>query len=213
MSWWYYKFDGIQSVGSDVGGIGVCYADTEADIGTRTDFSGKVLLGGSTCHAISEGTDWMIDSSGVWHKQPDPHTTQLDLSDYYTDAETDAAISAALASYTDTAGMTAAIAAESYYRRGSQITATSDSRFDVESLITAGAWYFGASVVPYMDNMPTSFPSSGGGQIRVMENQGTNRLIMDITANSVSGSGIIWRRWYTVSGWGSWYRFDGGVDV
>ena len=105
MSWWYYKFDGVQDVSGSVGGIGVCFADTEADIGLRDAFTGKVLLGGSTCHAIAEGTDWMLDSSGTWHKQPEAHTTQLDLSGYYTSAEVDAAIAAALASYTNTSGM------------------------------------------------------------------------------------------------------------
>ena len=96
MSFWYYTFDGVQDVSGDVGGIGVCYADKETDIGSRTAFTGKVLLGGSTCHAIAEGSDWMLDSSGVWHKQPDPHTTQLDISGYYTSAETDTAIASAI---------------------------------------------------------------------------------------------------------------------
>ena len=215
MSWWCYKFDGIQSVGSDVGGIGVCYADTEADIGTRTDFSGKVLLGGSTCHAIAEGTDWMIDSSGVWNKQPDPHTTQLDLSDYYTDTETDAAISTALASYTDTAGMTAAIAAANYFLRGQQITSSAETPFDVFSLTSAGAWYYGASAATSMLNLPQSAPTTAGGQIRIKENQGTNRLLMELTVNSVPLSGVVFRCWYTASGggsWGSWYKFEGVVD-
>ena len=46
MSWWYYKFDGVQDVSGSVGGIGVCFADAEADIGARDAFTGKVLLGG-----------------------------------------------------------------------------------------------------------------------------------------------------------------------
>ena len=154
-----------------------------------------------------------MTSSGTWVLQPSPMTTQLDLSGYYTSAETDTEISTALASYTDTAGMTAAIAAANYFLRGSQITATSDNHFDVFGLSQIGAWYFGASVVPYMDNMPTSFPASGGGQIRIIENQGTNRFIMTITANSIAGSGQMWQCWYTANGWGSWYKTTMTVDT
>ena len=193
--------------------IGVIICDTVSDLPAVNAFSGISLYMGSVADIIQTGDRYKLNSSGTWIKQPAPTTTQLDLSGYYTGAETDAAISAALSSYTDTAGMTAAIAAANFFLRGSQITATSDNHFDIESLITAGAWYFGASVVPYMDNMPPSFPATGGGNIRVIENQGTNRFIMEITANSVAGSGIIWRRWYTTSGWGSWYKFEGVVDV
>ena len=200
--------------------IGVIICDTVSDLPAVNAFSGISLYMGSVADIIQTGDRYKLNSSGTWIKQPAPTTTQLDLSGYYTDAETDAAISAALASYTDTAGMTAAIAAESYYRRGSQITATSDSHYDVEKMAPAsdqadlrvGAWYFGQSVVPYLDNMPPSYPVQGG-QIMVRENQSTSRFLMEITSNSVAGAGIIWRRWYTSVGWGSWYRFDGVVDV
>ena len=161
-----------------------------------------------------------MNSSGTWVLQPSPMTTQLDLSGYYTSAETDTEISTALASYTDTAGMTAAIDAANYFLRGSQITATSDSHYDVEKMAPAsdpadlrvGAWYFGQSVVPYLDNMPPSYPAQGG-QIRIKENQSQSRFLMEITSNSVAGSGIIWRRWYTSVGWGSWYKTTMTVDT
>ena len=200
--------------------IGVIICDTVSDLPAVNAFSGISLYMGSVADIIQAGDRYKLNSSGTWIKQPAPTTTKIDLSDYYTDTETDAAIIAALASYTDTAGMTAAIAAANYFLRGSQITATSDSHYDVEKMapandsadIRVGSWFFGASVVQYMDHMPPSFPATGGGNIRIVENQGTNRFIMEITANSVAGSGIIWRRWYTTSGWGSWYKFEGVVD-
>ena len=37
-----------------------------------------------------------MDSGGTWRLQPSPTTTQLDLSGYYTSAETDTAIATAL---------------------------------------------------------------------------------------------------------------------
>ena len=196
--------------------IGFVICDTDSDLPAYDYFSGVNLYMGSKAHVIQTDKDYMLGSDGTWYEQPVVQAT-LDPSGYYTKAETalaiGSALSLALATYSTTAEMNAAIAAANYFLRGNQITATSDSRFDVESIITAGAWYFGASVVQYMDNMPPSFPATGGGNIRVIENQGTNRFIMEITANSVAGSGIIWRRWYTTSGWGSWYKYEGVVDA
>ena len=201
--------------------IGVIICDTVSDLPAVNAFSGISLYMGSVADIIQTGDRYKLNSSGTWIKQPAPTTTQLDLSGYYTDAETDAAISAALASYSDTAGLTAAIAAANYFIYGDTITATSDSHFDLQTMaplgaqsqLTVGCWGFGASARPYIDNLPPSFPNVGGGQIRIKQNQVINRFIMEITSNSVAGSGIIWRCWYTSSGWGSWYKYEGVVDV
>lgn len=204
--------------------IGIVICDTDSDLPAYDYFSGVNLYMGSKAHVIQTNKDYMLGSDGTWYEQPVVQAT-LDPSGYYTKTETvlaiGSALSLALAAYSTTTEMNTAIAASVYYSRGSQITATSDSHYDVEKMAPAsgtadlrvGAWYFGKSAVPYMDNMPTSFPSAGGGNIRVIEDQGANRFIMEIIANSVAGSGTIWRRWYTASGWGSWYRFDGVVDV
>lgn len=214
---------GSYSSGSrDVIGHVIC--DDVSDLPAATDFSGVTLKMGSTADIIANGDRYKMNSSGTWVLQPSPMTTQLDLSGYYTSAETDTAISTALSSYTDTAGMIAAIAAANYFLRGSQITATSESHFDLDTMAPAndpsdlkiGAWYFGASIISYIDNLPPSYTSTAGtvgGNIRIRENQGANRFIMEITANSVVGSGVIWRRWYTSSGWGSWYKETMTVDT
>lgn len=182
------------------------YVDTQSDLPSATDLDGYTIVCPSKMTVIYDGSEWIIDETGTWRKQPGQFT--LDISGYYTSAETDAAISTALSDYTANT-VNKAVS----YDRGAQILATSDEHFNVFGITSRGAWYFGASVVQYMDNMPPSFPSSGGGQIRVYENQGTNRFLMEITANSVAGSGKIWRCWYTSNGWGSWYLFSGTVDT
>ena len=210
------------------------YGDTAGDLPAQNDYTGYTIYMGSTFKDISTGDKYEIDSAGNWHLQPSDHTTILDLSGYYTSAEVDSAIASALTAYSTTAEMTvaigqafavliapyytaaqtdAAIEANSYFLRGQTITATSDNHFDVFGLAQVGAWYFGASVVQYMDNMPASFPSTGGGNIRIIENQGTNRFLMQLTANSVAGSGVLWYCWYTSSGWGNWYKFSGVIDT
>ena len=178
------------------------YVDTQADLPSATSMDNYTIVTPSELTVVYDGSKWMIDETGTWRKQPGQFT--LDLSGYYTSAQTDSAISTALSTYT-TDTLNKAVS----YDRGTQILATTDEHFNVFGITTRGAWYFGASVVQYMDNMPSTFPSSGGGQIRVYENQGTNRFLMEITANSVAGSGKIWRCWYTSAGWGSWYEFSG----
>lgn len=211
------KADPIGSYSSgnrDVIGHVIC--DDVSDLPAATDFSGVTLKMDSIADIIANGDRYKMNSSGTWVLQPSPMTTQLDLSGYYTSAETDTAISTALSDYTDTTGMTAAIAAANYFLRGSQITSPADSPFDVFSITTAGSWYYGASAATTMVNLPPSAPTTAGGQIRVKENQGTNRLLMELTVNSVPLSGVVFRCWYTASGggsWGSWYRFDGVVDT
>ena len=185
-----------QNVPSNLDGTWLCIADSIDD-----DFRKRVTL--LPCDDTNIGSGMIgyycvqgTNGFGPWHK--------FDLGDYYTSTQTDSAISTALSTYT-TDTLNKAVA----YDRGQQILATTDEHFNVFGITTRGAWYFGASVVQYMDNMPSTFPSSGGGQIRVYENQGTNRFLMEITANSVAGSGKIWRCWYTSNGWGSWYEFSG----
>lgn len=206
--------------------IAFLICDTTSDLPASTDYNseGLDLIMGSRATVVSDGSRWMMNSSGTWVQQPADSTISLDLSGYYTSAQTDSAISTALASYTDTAGMTAAIAAANYFLRGSQITATSDSHFDLDTMAPAndpsdlkiGAWFFGASIITYIDNLPPSYTSTAGtvgGNIRIRENQGSNRYIMEITANSAVGSGVIWRRWYTSAGWSSWYKETMTVDT
>lgn len=196
MSFWYYTFDGVQDVSGDVGGIGVCYADKEADIGTRTAFTGKVLLGGSTCHAIAEGSDWMLDSAGVWHKQPDPHTTQLDLSGYYTKAEVDAAIAAAEAA--------ASIASLS---RGESIPAGAN----LDTYTTAGRYYCTSGNSASVTNKP--YAVSVSFQLTVEQNQGSARPLQTLTYNTNSATYInkVFRRWFdpVTLQYGAWHVWDG----
>ena len=201
MSFWYYTFDGVQDVSGDVGGIGVCYADKETDIGSRTAFTGKVLLGGSTCHAIAEGSDWMLDSSGVWHKQPDPHTTQLDISGYYTSAETDTAIASAIS--------TAQTTFDSRYLRIGTGSAITDGT-DLNSLTTLGK-FRNANANNGCRNMPLEI--AGRPFTLLVENTYGNQRYKQTLWLGQSGytDRFYWRIMTTNNDWtgADWYKVSG----
>lgn len=191
--------------------VGKIYCDAFSDLPAVNAFSQYgTLTVSSKAYVIATGEEYMLDGSGTWIKQPGKFS--LDLSGYYTSTQTDSAISTALTNYYTQSQVDTAVAAANYFVRGTQVVATSDNHFNVKGITAKGAWYFGQSLVQYMDNMPPSYPVQGG-QIRVLENQGTNRFIMEITSNSVAASGKVWRCWYTSNGWGDWYLFDGTLDV
>lgn len=192
--------------------VGQCYCDSVSELPATTDFSEGTLVSPSECIVINDSDKYILNSVGVWKKQKTGSTVTLDMSGYYTSAQTDSAISTALTNYYTQSQVDTAVAAANYFVRGTQVVATTDNHFNVKGITTKGAWYFGQSLVQYMDNMPPSYPVQGG-QIRVLENQGTNRFIMEITSNSVAASGKVWRCWYTSNGWGDWYLFEGTLDV
>ena len=209
---WIYERTKISQSGNDAPVVcAKMICDTFAEL-PAVNYSQDFTLGiGSEAHVIENDADYEMKSEGTWVRSY-PNKIQVDMSGYYTSAQTDSAISTALTNYYTQAQTDAAIAAANYFVRGTQIVATSDAHFNVKGITTKGAWYFGQSLVQYMDNMPASYPVQGG-QIRVVENQGTNRFIMELTSNSVAASGKVWRCWYTSGGWGDWYLFEGTLDV
>lgn len=81
--------------------VGKVYCDTAADLPATTAFSDFGTLTVSTkAYVISTGQVYMLNGSGSWVLQPSENNIQLDLTGYYTSAQTDSAISA---------GVTAAI--------------------------------------------------------------------------------------------------------
>lgn len=186
MSWWMQKYSGVQDVSGTTGVIAECYADTESDIGTRTDFSGFTLLASSTCHVIDDGSDWMLDTAGTWHKQPDQHTTQLDLSGYYTKSEVDAAVAAA------------SIAA---LGSGSELPANSD----LDTLLSAGSWYCAATNANTCANRPLG-TTTGGFGVKNLVYFGDNRIVQLLVYNVISGTAFnrFFVRVYRSTGWGAW---------
>lgn len=97
---------------------------------------------------------------------------------------------------------------------GSQITATNDNHFDLNTLQTIGRHFYGASAAPYLDNAPSDMSTSYGGEIIVDRVQLSNRYRQTILLNANAHAGKRWER-IAYSGtapnltWSSWYRFDG----
>lgn len=46
------------------------FCDTEADVSSLPEFCrNKGIMPGSVCRVVENGNEYMMDSSGVWHKQ------------------------------------------------------------------------------------------------------------------------------------------------
>ena len=184
MSYWLQEWTAVQDVSGTAGVIGKCYADTEADIGSRSAFTGKTLLATSTCHAIAEGSDWEMDSSGTWHKQPDPHTTQLDLSGYYTSAESD----------------------ERYARIGTGTSVANGTNLD--TLKTIGK-YRNSNASNGCTNMPSEV--SGRPFTLLVENTySPNRVRQTMWMGQQAFTGVFyWRMMYNDTTFSGWYKVEG----
>lgn len=214
------KYSGVQDVSGTTGVIAECYADTEADIGTRTDFSGFTLLASSTCHVIDDGSDWMLDTAGTWHKQPDQHTTQLDLSGYYTSAEVDSAISSALSDYYTAAQVNAAIgfALSGYYTAAevdaaitaNNIGAAGSANENLDNFTSIGHRYWSASNASTLANRPLGTQSGAFSAQNFpigVDTQNPRVLQMGIY-NVVSGlaQNRVFLRLLSSSGWSGWFE-------
>ena len=70
--------------------------DKQSDLPAQNAVADFNIVTPSTCHCVQESTDWQMDSTGAWYKQKSTQdvnaTVQLDLTNYYTKAETDQAI-------------------------------------------------------------------------------------------------------------------------
>lgn len=184
--------------------LGTVICDTFSDLPAATDFTGFVLVMGSVADIIDTGDRYKLDSNGVWMLQPKPSsitaTVGLDLTGYYTAAQTDAAISNAL------------VGGGTFYDRGEVLTADSANPIDFHSatFMKAGAWSFGGSNRPYISNLPASVPNTGG-TIRSMFNQRTDRFFYILTLNSPSQL-CFWYCQYT-GAWQAWHKVQGTPDV
>lgn len=194
-----YKWDGVQDVSGTVGAIAQCFGDTEADKPARGDFTGYTLLAQSTFHAIAEGTDWMMDTSGTWHKQPDAHTTQLDLSGYYTSAEVDAAISAAI--------------------RSSAVGSDIPANYDLDTFVDVGHKNCSAVNAQSCAHRPLGNQNGGFGVTNTLiytaegsADRVRQELIYNVTGQNVARNRTFWR-YLSSAGWSDWYEVNTTVVV
>lgn len=100
------------------------------------------------------------------------------------------------------------------YGIGTALSATTDSRYDLNSLQAVGRYNYGPSAVPYIDNMPSGILTSVGGEIIVERVQLNTRLRQTLYLNSRDNVGKFWvRQSYSGSSpnlsWSSWYVFEG----
>lgn len=114
--------------------------DTAADLPASVD--GYSVAQGFTAKIIEDGSTYIADSSGTWKKQPDG--IQLDLSGYYTAAQTDSL----LAGKQDSLSASQLAAASSGITQAvlqSMISGVSKNKLaftlaELQSLNTAGTW-------------------------------------------------------------------------
>lgn len=100
MSYWFKEYATlgkvtINSVQYD-SVVGVLFADTYADLPSRI-IGTKALAISSTCTVVDTGLKYMMDTYGNWNLMPTG--VQLDLTGYYTSAETDTEISDAITDF------------------------------------------------------------------------------------------------------------------
>ena len=196
--------------------VGIVYCDTAADLPAVNAFSQGNLVQGSKAKDIDTGDEYMMNSSGTWIKQPAPNTTQLSLTDYYTSAEVDAAIAAALASYTNTSDMTTAIntaiMSTQYINRGTEITALGA---DLNDLETCGK-YFTAAYATACTNLPSDFSGLAFTLVVETTTTTTGTRLRQTLKPAAAPSNVpipkMWVRYKTGSGsgeWRAWTVFEG----
>lgn len=180
-----------------------CIVDTAADLPAQNALSPYTIVCPSTARTV-DGERYMMNSAGTWILQPEGVT--LDLTGYYTSAEVDAAIAAALASYTNTADMNTAINTAimntQYINRG---TEPADGT-DILDL-TPGRYYKSANAQTLV-NIPSTF--SGAACSFVIRDTttttGSRRRIEFYSAAPVGGNAEphFWFTYKTGSGSGTW---------
>ena len=175
--------------------------DTQADLPGADDFPGFHLIIGTKAE-VMDGTLWRMLSSGTWQQQPAPHTVQLDLSGYYTTAQTDA-LDAGLQSQIDL----------TYKLNTSTVLTDPDPDNGVyadlwDTLIPFGT-YLRTSNVSDVQHLPTGFT---GGFKAIIERGLTNARRV-ITLFKVSGTGSVGDEFYRcilgAGGTGTWYKYTG----
>ena len=109
-----------------------CIVDTSADLPAQNALSPYTIVCPSTARTV-DGERYMMNSAGTWILQPEGVT--LDLTGYYTSAEVDAAILAALTSYAQKSDVI-----PEAEKRGTLIISTVADKFDILSITTPGRY-------------------------------------------------------------------------
>lgn len=186
--------------------IATIYCDTQADLPAANAYTGYSLSLGSKAKVASDGTEWMIDSSGTWHQQPSG--VSLDLTGYYTSAQVDTIVNGLqpLLTFdsTPTVSSTNPVTSGGVFAAMWGLTDIASST-DLDTLTTIGTYRTSSSSIT---NSLSNCPVTGAAiRLVVQRTSHTNRYYqMIITADPADPT--IYIRKY-LNGWGSWYKWTG----
>lgn len=178
--------------------IGQCYADTAADLPAASDFPQYgLLVATSTCHCIAEDITYQMDGSGAWH--PKNTGVSLDLSGYYTSAEVDAAISAAI--------------------RASIVGSDIPANYDLNLFVDVGHKNCTAVNAQSCAHRPLGTQNGGFGVTNTLiytaegsADRVRQELIYNVTGQNVARNRTFWR-YLSSAGWSDWYEVTTTVVV
>ena len=199
--------------------IGQCCCDTAAELPAVNAFSSiGTLVATSTCRVIDESATYQLNTQGVWKKKTDATSVALDLSGYYTSAQTDSAISAALSDYYTDAQTDAAIAAALAGYYNPNISPSSISNGTDIFTLSAGV-YAKATSVNTLVNLPSDFTGNYDAfllfvRLAFTGNTWRRQFILFPVSNSGAWETRLCYRnneTSTQGTFGSWVRFDGGT--
>lgn len=197
--------------------VGQCFADTITDLPAVNAFSplGNLVVS-STCRVIDTGKLYQLDGAGTWHEKQEGVT--LDLTGYYTSAQTDSAINTALSGYYTDAQTNAAIAAAiaGYYSPAVSPASISNGT-DIFTL-PAGV-YAKATSVNTLVNLPSDFTGNYDAfllfvRLSFTGNNWRRQFILFPVSNSGAWETRLCYRnneTSTAGTFGNWVRFDGGT--
>lgn len=187
--------------------------DAQSDLPGVNDLSPYKITSPSTCYVIADGSKWMLNSGDLWVQQP--AGVSLDLSGYYTSAQTDSAISTALSGYATSVEVTADIAAAltDAFTFSTSPSGISDNT-DLNDLLPG--FYAKATNISTLLNLPPGFSSAFYLVVKLVFYNVTWRrqMIMYPTSNTGTYNTILcFRRTEngTQGNFGPWVRFDGGT--
>lgn len=187
--------------------IGQCCCDTAAELPAVNAFSSLgTLVATSTCRVINESATYQLNTQGVWKKKTDATSVALDLTGYYSSAETDAAIAAAISPVS-------AIASAALTLGNSEVI---PDNTDILTL-TKGK-YTKVTGLNTLVHRPTGF--SGGLNVIVdtpfaSGTQGNRRRIMLFPLSETSLNTLVYViiETSTAGSFGDWHMFDGGTTI
>ena len=166
------------------------YCDTQADLPGADDFTCHMMLGSRA--EVMDGTVWRMKSDGTWEQQPAPNTTQLDLSGYYTAAQADAAIAAAI--------------------RANIVGTDIPANYDLDLFVDVGHKNCTAVNAQTCANRPLGAQNGGFGVTNSLiytaagsADRVRQELIYNVTGSNVARNRTFWR-YLSSAGWSGWYE-------